>query len=199
MRRCAHADSSANVNNPKSGGLLPRNPCPALGLGRRLDPCRRAVGYLEAGYQPRIQMRIVPAVDVLEARHGRGIRIGFPVLGEKQLFSRTVGQRGVQQFNEVPYRARGQSVVQNRGYRIIGDARGSFPSYEPSASCFRVSLFGNHGTDSFVTRAWPCRAALTVRQHDVKFNGELLERSRGIAMPACCRHKNRRKCDIRPS
>jgi hypothetical protein len=84
MPRCAHANSSAHVNNPKSS-VLPRNPRPALGLGRRLGPCRRAVGYLEAGYQSRIQMWIVPAVDVLEARHGRGIRIGFRVLGEKQL------------------------------------------------------------------------------------------------------------------
>jgi hypothetical protein len=54
-----------------------------------------------------MQVWIVPAVDMLEERHGRGIRTGPRVIGEKQLLLRTVGQRGVQQFNKVLYRARG--------------------------------------------------------------------------------------------
>jgi hypothetical protein len=94
-----------------------------------------------------MQIWIVPTVDVLEEGHARGIRIGLRVIGEKQLLLRTAGQRGVQQFNKVLYSARGPSIIQNRGYWIFGDARRSFPSYKPSTSCFRVSLFGSHGMD----------------------------------------------------
>lgn len=104
--------------------------------------------------QRRNRPSAVPTVDVLEERHRRGIRIGLPVLGEKQLFSRAVGQRGVKQFNEVLYRAHGQSVVQNCGYWIIGDARRSFPSYEPSAFFFRIRFFGGHGMDFPFSSRW---------------------------------------------
>jgi hypothetical protein len=137
-------DSTRGVRRWKGSGLSPRNPAPVFVLGPWLGPSQRAVDHLEARHQSGVQMWIVPAMDMLEGCHGRRIRIGLRVLGKTQLLLRTVRQRGVQYVDEVPYCGCGQSVVQNRGYWINGNARRSLPSYEPSTFCFCVGPFGNH-------------------------------------------------------
>jgi len=87
--------------------VLPQNASPTLGLGRWLGTGRGAVSDLDAGYQSRMQMWIVPAVDMSKEHHGpaevkidsRSFQKMVEALTRKRGYHRTGGSfkpRGVQ-------------------------------------------------------------------------------------------------------